>query len=139
MRAVRVAVLALLAAACSPEYPGVAVRERPECGTGDRSLGAFCCGAEECASGICRDAVCTQECTFNTDCGPCDAAGCPDLCLVVRDVGLCHRDCAVHPEVCEGDTDCRLVSEVPDLDAEHETNFENLQAERVACLRIEDE
>jgi hypothetical protein len=133
-----VRLFALLAAVgCSPDYPGVPERVRPECGTGDRSLGAFCCGAEECDSGVCRDAVCTKACTFNEDCGSCDAAGCDDVCLVVRDVGSCWRTCAVHPEICEGDTECRLVSEMPDLDLEHETNYENVEAERVACFRAE--
>jgi hypothetical protein len=139
LRCVRGLSLAVAVVACSPTYPGVPVEERETCGTGDGTLGAFCCAAEECESGECRDAVCTTACTRNEDCGACDASGCPNLCMVTRSGGFCLRDCAEHPELCEGDTECRLVSEMPEIDLEHNTNFENVDAERVACFRFEDE
>jgi hypothetical protein len=130
-------VLLLALGSCSPEYPEGEEREvRPECGSGDGALGAFCCAADECESGQCRDAACTRPCTANEDCGPCDSRGCPNLCLVADDEGLCYRDCAVHPEICEGDTECHLASEMPGLDSQNNTNFENTDAERVACFRL---
>ncbi len=137
--AVRAIALVVVGVACSPTYPGVPAVERETCGTGDGTLGAFCCAVGECTSGVCRDAVCTTECTRNEDCGECDASGCPNLCMVARSGGFCLRDCAEHPELCEGDTECRLVSEMPEIDLEDNTNFENVDAERVACFRFEDE